>query len=522
MRSGVRFLFGTLVCALLTAVSVDSIRADQSGRVEPVPLGGSLSNQSGDRHFGVYIPTRYGGNLSIRASSGRVEAIAGPDGRPRTNGQEVGRDQHGWYTFKVVEAKGPYTVATTFEQVAQATRMPWNFYYWPTKGDAVHEPWAGGNGRVDTMGPVGDDVMVRSYGSYVPPGEDIILPGPNGILETPPAPGDTSTWFPNLYDDLTWRGADGTIYSTPAPMLKYDQLFGQSARRWEAANAQNQDIQRWPGHCLGGAICSIMLSEPQPAPGSGLTQDELKALWAELGENHYNHQIGANVNNIPAGPPRPGFDETDAHVARMHAMFEQHIRGQRKALLANLRGFPPTGKPNEVWNHGVGKYIAKYHAIPGRGARQVRVELTLFANSGSNLNESEPKPRTNTYEYIIQYTPAGEVDEYTPGVADFIAVGGEAMYAPLNVMEVLNSRWQGHNPMVSEANVRAVDMANGGGQGFAGAPPQFRPVASYEMGRAPMMAGGGIFGGMLGGGDGNAGYNDMNAPRRGLFRVFGR
>ncbi len=179
-------------------------------------------------------------------------------------------------------------------------------------------------------------MQVRGYGSYIAPGEDIILPGPNGLLETPPAAGDTSTWFPNLYDDLTWRGGDGTIYNTPAPMLKYDQLFGRSARAWEATNAQNQDIQRWPGHCLGGAIASIMLNEPQPAPGSGLTKDELKALWAELGENHLNHQIGDNVNNIPAGPPRPGYDETDAYVARFHAMLERHIRGERKV---------PAGKP---------------------------------------------------------------------------------------------------------------------------------------------------------------------------------
>ena len=34
---------------------------------------------------------------------------------------------------------------------AQSTKKPWNFYYWPTKADSIHEPWAGGNGRVDTM-----------------------------------------------------------------------------------------------------------------------------------------------------------------------------------------------------------------------------------------------------------------------------------------------------------------------------------------------------------------------------------
>ena len=174
----------------------------------------------------------------------------------------------------------------------------------------------------------------------------------------------------------------------------------------------------------------------------------------------------------------------------------------------------------------------EFHAVPGRGARQVRINLDLYANSGANLNEGDPKPRHNTYEYILQYTPAGEVDEYTPGTTDWVSVGADAMFAPLNVMQVVKSRWQGHNPEITETNVRAVDMANGGGSGFAGAPPTFRPVGAYEAGRPSMFAGNtaggsnGLFGGIFG--DGSANPTTMpgaapSQPRRGgLFRVFGR
>ena len=118
----------------------------------------------------------------------------------------------------------------------------------------------------------------------------------------------------------------------------------------------------------GRAVASILLNEPLPAPSSGLTRDELKALWAELGENHYNHRIGDYANEIPPGPPRPGSDVTDGNP-RVHAMLETHIRGEKKPLLANLRAFPPRGTVNEVWNHGVYKYITTYTAIPGRGPR---------------------------------------------------------------------------------------------------------------------------------------------------------
>ena len=85
-----------------------------------------------------------------------------------------------------------------------------------------------------------------------------------------------------------------------------------------------------------------MLNEPNPAPGSGMTKDEMKALWAELGENHYNHQIGDYANEIPAGPPRPGYDMTDSSAPRFHNMIETHIRGNRQNLLGNLRASPPT------------------------------------------------------------------------------------------------------------------------------------------------------------------------------------
>ncbi len=146
--------------------------------------------------FAVYIPTRFGGELKVKASSGQVEGLTGPKGQALTNGQDIGLDQQGWVTFKVVGARKPYTVETTFVQVAQSGKRPWNFYYWPTKADSIHEPWAGGNGRVDTMTVNGDDQLVATPGSYIAPGVDIVLAGPNGLLETQPAPGDDSDLVP--------------------------------------------------------------------------------------------------------------------------------------------------------------------------------------------------------------------------------------------------------------------------------------------------------------------------------------
>jgi hypothetical protein len=516
MRIGNR-LGGWANLALAVAMSA-SASAGAAEHVTTVPLGGSLDGQSGARYYGVYVPTRFGGELTVKSSEGHVVELKGPGGAPKMSGQDVGLDQQGWYTFKVEGAKKAYKVETRFVQVAQSARKPWNFYYWPTKGDSIHEPWAEGNARVDTMMLNGDDQLIATPGRYIAPGQDIVLPGSDGLLQSIPASGDDATWFPNLYDDLTWTGPDKqnggriTQFATPSPLLKYDQLFGSSARQWEAAFSQNRDISRWPGHCLGGAVASILLNEPVPAPWTGMTVDELKALWAELGENHYNHRIGDYANEIPPGPPRPGPDMCDWKAPRVHAMLESHIRGEKQTLLANLRAFPPRGTINEVWNHGVYKYIATYTAIPGRGERAVNIALELHANSGSMLNGQDDKDRVIYYAYNLVYGLDGRVDETNPAAADWISVSGEALFAPLNVMQLVESRWAGHNPQVTEARVRSLDLANGGDRGRFAQAPQFRPVEQYESGRPRLIA------------DSSRSDSDDRPPRfGGFFRgLFGR
>ncbi|MBV8487980.1 MAG: hypothetical protein JO161_06845, partial [Planctomycetaceae bacterium] len=341
MGSGLR-LKAAFVAAWLVAGFACGAE-DGRPRSRRVPLGGVIAIDSSDRHFGVYVPTRFGGQLTVEVTSGQVGPILGPDGRDLPNGHEVGTNAQGWYTFEVKNAGVPFSVSSTFIQIGQSARRPWNFYYWPTKSDVIHEPWSGGNGVVDAMRAYGDDIMVAAPGSAIAPGQEIVLAGPNGLLETPVNPGDDLTWFPNLYDDRTFRGAGGTVFQGPCPLLKYDQLFRTSARDWEAANSQNQGMSRWPGHCLGGAVASISLNEPNPAPGSGLTVDELKALWAELGENRRNHQLGDWVSDIPAGPPVPGPDPCDRYCARFHGVLESQVRGQSHSLLGNLRAFPPRG-----------------------------------------------------------------------------------------------------------------------------------------------------------------------------------
>ena len=95
MRIGNR-LGGSVLWSIVVMISAPwALGAVATERVAQVPLGGSLSGQSGDGHFGVYVPTRFGGQLTIATNSGTIGKITGPDGKERQNGQEVGLNHQG-------------------------------------------------------------------------------------------------------------------------------------------------------------------------------------------------------------------------------------------------------------------------------------------------------------------------------------------------------------------------------------------------------------------------------------------
>ena len=59
------------------------------------------------------------------------------------------------------------------------------------------------------------------------------------------------------------------------------------------------------------------------------------------------------------------------------------------------------------------------------------------------LNGQDTKDRVVYYEYSLVYGLDGRVNETNPYAADWMRVAGDAMFAPLNVLEVAESRWAG-------------------------------------------------------------------------------
>ncbi|HUU82442.1 MAG TPA: hypothetical protein VM243_02955 [Phycisphaerae bacterium] len=428
-----------------------------------VPLGGETASTEDPGFFKVYMPTKWGGKLDVATTSGLIEDLAYPDGTPYTNNTETGTDKHGWYTFKVTGSTS-YTVSATFTQEGEAATRPWNFYWWSMKADYVYD---GGNRTADTTAAPTDLQMV---GPGSPTGEyaDVVRSGTDGTLETTAAGDDQFEPMINLFDN------EGTYQ----PLVKYDARHGTTARDWEAQYGQG--TSNWHGHCLGGAMASILVNQPVPAAGSNYNAEELEGLWSELGEKSGIYDIEHGIDGIPAGPPCPGIDVTDPFIPRFHGLLEEWIKDDQVALQSNLRcedcQHTCSGGTNdggmcytdadcpggvcvvEVWNHAVYKFSAVYKEAVGGNERVVKITTSLFANRDHAPPTTDTADRELEYVYIIEYSTSGTAD--TGAAKDFIRVGLEASFAPSNLLHVVDAAWGGDNGQVTEANVRADDSAN--------------------------------------------------------------
>ena len=141
--------------------------------------------------YGVYVPTRFGGELTIKTTVGQGRRAQGaqrsgadqrPGRRPRPAGmvhlpgrgrREAlhGRDQ-------VRSGRAEHEEALELLLLADQGRLDSR-----ALGGGQR---AGRHGLLDAAGTI---ELIRTPGSYIPPGEDIVRAGPNGLLETLPRRG---------------------------------------------------------------------------------------------------------------------------------------------------------------------------------------------------------------------------------------------------------------------------------------------------------------------------------------------
>ena len=413
---------------------------------EKLPLGQSLTrNRPG--YFKVYVPTRWGGALTIGTTAGTITDLKYPDGLiPYPQGRDTGTN-YGWYTFSIPDSSS-YTVSNTFEQIGEAAKRPWNFFYWPSKADYIYERGTnnGGNGRADSTALAGsDDLQIVPTGSTVPAGGDgdVIRAGPDGVLQSTASPDDQMATMLNLYD-------------VPGPLSKYDAFFTNTTTARSLELSQHQGIASWEGHCWGATVASLVLNQPSPTAASGLGEDELEGLWAMLGEDGPTEVRGiALMTNCPAGPPVSGMDPTDGSVGSFHAGLEQYLRGDGVALHADLRS--DGGTNTEVWNHAIWRYASTL--VESTNGLETVVSIANTVTASADIRPSTNGPvRTIVYHYDLEYGPSGDVLK-TSAKNDWRSVSGEASWAPKALNRITGVSWASIRG-VTESHLRELDESN--------------------------------------------------------------
>ena len=216
------------------------------------------------------------------------------------------------------------------------------------------------------------------------------------------------------------------------------------------------------------AVVASLMSSPQERPPmmTGVTFAEIRDAIVDVQESRTR------------GTPRHGDGRADGRRDLPRTLPASGVRADRlpastrcSRLTSGARQCPwatsaPSlrGTTNEVWNQGIGKYIAKYHALPGKGTGPLGSRWCSMPTRARRLNGQDDKPRIISYEYSLVYGLDGRVDETNAYACDWIWGWRRGADAPLNMLELVGTRWQGHNPMVTETNVRALDLANGGGR----------------------------------------------------------
>jgi hypothetical protein len=269
-----------------------------------------------------------------------------------------------------------------------------------------------------------------------------------------------------------------------APLAKYDRIFGTEARAIEENVDQGTD--EWSGHCLGGAIASAVLKQPEPsrlALSQGITRDDLEGLWSELGDNG-RHEGGIGMFGCPAVIPKPKQekpdDEADGFVRMAQFTLESYLYGlpngdgadprdrRGRSLVANLRSTEKD--PRAVWNHAVYDYFAVFQEAASPGSeteaqeRLVNVLVELGANRCDHLPPTDGQDdREVRYAYTVRYSAAGLPEKSDDN--DWLYVARDAVYAPSNIVAIKGQViWESREPALQavllEKNVRQLDAAN--------------------------------------------------------------
>ncbi len=355
---------GTIVCLI------------PSPAIVKVPLGGSVVSTLDPGSYRVYVPTYWGGELTLSTDRGAISKLTTPNGVevavPLSSPliHEVQQGEHGWYTFDVTGTGGAaHVVATKFVQSGTATSTPWDFWYYPL---------------VDAADP-------------------------------------------NLYDGtLAWFDSHFGLYG--ATQAWETTSCGSNCMRPGVAGHLSTTEPGWAGHCHGAVIASILLDQPRAA--FGFQEDQLEGLAAEY--------FGSlTTKGIRLADPRQGelataadTDAIDPAVHRFHQAFRSLLKDQSTPFALSLRQHDAKqmwtkvrgtfqAKPPQVWNQACYAYTAELREDPAavgdpetETIRQIQVVNRFTTNNDyAPPSDGSLGPLRFVTEYLLLYGTSGRVLE---------------------------------------------------------------------------------------------------------------
>lgn len=363
-----------------------------------IPLGQSAALSGMDAAM-VYVPSRYGGKLSVLGAAVQLVYTDGSNAADQSgqafqailNGPVVAsgnpcvytvpEGRGGWY-YMFLSQGGPATISTSFIEDGQAAVRPWNGWWWPWN------PVAG----------------------------------------------------PTLYD------ADG-------PLDRYDRVYGTQSRAWASANEVGGAW--WWGHCWGWSIASILLPEPRATSRNGVSfsQDQMKSLYIALADNAPHIDASLSVEDIPSGQPTAASGEDiDAYCGQVHRVVRTCLREDRIAVQADLRAVSTLpDRRDEVWNHAVYRYSASFSQAPGSTDEHlVEVHMQIWANSDLLPPPLDPAAdRTEEYVYQLEFDGQGQIVLHSPN-QNWISA---SHYPPHEFHRITGSPWSPRNPYLTKSRI---------------------------------------------------------------------
>lgn len=388
---------------------------------QKLPLGGSVDGKRQPGLFRVYVPSGYGGKLTLETSAGRIE-VRDPKGQPArdASGQpvaaarkvefEVPLGGHGWYGL-VVTGAATYRLSSRFviegnsRDADGSLIAPWHFYYFPYT-DVVKQGSNHPAARYDQrFGTKAYQWESSSFWKKVIETGNTGAGGQAGHAITPEYCDEINKW-------LKERGIDAEY--------KYEDCW-------------------WWGHCDAAATASALFK--QPVAAQGFSEADLEYMATEVAMRGYRLELrfylGGLNNTSRRHPshteiPRPDAKQAlDKDIGPYHEALIQLVKNEGGCALSDLRADYQEGKDRspDVWNQIVYKFRMELQQAepdgPGKDeeqlARACAVTTVIYANGDTYDSHGDPESR-----------PEARWERHIDSVLHFDAKGRIAVDHPEN------------------------------------------------------------------------------------------